>query len=270
MKYGCRAHDYGRFEPEMLASVLHKAGYNAAQVALPKAVAGIESMASVTDEQLMRVRSAFEQAGIELSVLSCYQDLSAEDGEARNRAVELVCLALQYQKKLGACQVGSESACRDLTEDEKAAALPRLTDSVLRIVEHAAKIDAVFALEPVFVHTLGTAAKLRRLIEQVADPAHFKVIFDPVNVLTAETVAHQTELWQEWTQLIGGQLAVVHMKDAIFPASGPRVPTALGEGQMDYTVIAKWLHEAYPNAALLRDEVILPAAPADLAYMQRL
>ena len=32
---------------------------------------------------------------------------------------------------------------------------------------------------------------------------------------------------------------------------------------MDYTVIREWLHRDHPDAALLRDEVILPAAQAD-------
>ena len=66
----------------------------------------------------------------------------------------------------------------------------------------------------------------------------------------------------------GPRLAAVHVKDARFPPEGPRVPTALGEGQMDYTLIRAWLHADHPDAALLRDEVILPAAARDLAYMK--
>ena len=39
---------------------------------------------------------------------------------------------------------------------------------------------------------------------------------------------------------------------------------------MDYTVIREWLHRDHPDVALLRDEVILPAAQADLAYIKAL
>ena len=170
----------------------------------------------------------------------------------------------------GAKHVGSESACRDLTEDEKAATLPLLTDSILRIVEQAAKIDACFALEPVFVHTLGTVEKLRTLKEAVADHDHFHIIFDPVNVLTAADVPRQAAFWPAWCEVIGKDLACVHMKDAVFHPDAPRTPTALGAGQMDYTVIREWLHRDHPDAALLRDEVILPAAQADLAYIKAL
>lgn len=145
-----------------------------------------------------------------------------------------------------------------------------LTDSILRIVEQAAKLDACFALEPVFVHALDTVEKLRTLKETVGDGAHFHVIFDPVNVLTAENVDNQDALWPAWCEVIGKDLAAVHVKDAVLHPDAPRTPTALGAGQMDYTVIREWLHRGHPTAALLRDEVILPVAQEDLAYMRTL
>lgn len=270
MKYGCRAHDYGCFTAKGLADVLTANGYNAAQLAMPKAIRGIQNFTDITPAQLTDIRTAFAEAGIEISVLSCYQDLSNPDTAIRENAVAAVCRALHYQKAVGAKHVGSESACRDLTEDEKAATLPLLTDSILRIVEQAAKIDACFALEPVFVHTLGTVEKLRTLKEAVADHDHFHIIFDPVNVLTAADVPRQAAFWPAWCEVIGKDLACVHVKDAVFHPDAPRTPTALGAGQMDYTVIREWLHRDHPDAALLRDEVILPAAQADLAYIKAL
>ena len=52
MKYGCRAHDYGCFTAQELAKVLAYNGYNAAQLAMPKAIQGIKSLVDVTPEQL--------------------------------------------------------------------------------------------------------------------------------------------------------------------------------------------------------------------------
>lgn len=40
MKYGCRAHDYGCFTAQELARTLADQGYNAAQLAMPKAIRG--------------------------------------------------------------------------------------------------------------------------------------------------------------------------------------------------------------------------------------
>ena len=268
MKYGCRAHDYGCFTAQELAKVLANNGYNAAQLAMPKAIQGIKSLVDVTPEQLEDVRSAFATANIEITVLSCYQDLSNPNAEVRRSAVSSVFSALKCQVTLGAGQVGSESACRDLSPEEKAATLPLLTDSILRIVEHAAQIGGCFALEPVYTHTLGTLEALQKLKETVADPQHFHIIFDPVNVLTADTAAHQTEFWPGWCEVIGKDLACIHMKDALFVPTAPRIPTPLGEGQMDYTILRDWLHREHPDAALLRDEVILSAAQRDLNFIR--
>ena len=248
MKYGCRAHDYGCFTAQELAKVLADNGYNAAQLAMPKAIQGIKSLVAVTPEQLEDVRSAFAAANIEITVLSCYQDLSNPDAEVRRSAVSSVFSALKCQVTLGAGQVGSESACRDLSPEEKAATLP--------------------LLEPVYTHTLGTLEALQKLKETVADPQHFHIIFDPVNVLTADTAAHQAEFWPGWCEVIGKDLACIHMKDALFVPNAPRIPTPLGEGQMDYTILRDWLHREHPDAALLRDEVILSAAQRDLNFIR--
>ena len=50
MKIGVRAHDYGKMEIERLAAVLHDEGYQAAQLALPKAFSGIDTYDDLTPE----------------------------------------------------------------------------------------------------------------------------------------------------------------------------------------------------------------------------
>lgn len=128
MKYGCRAHDYGSFTAQELARTLADQGYNAAQLAMSKAIRGIADMNGISPEQLEEIRTAFAEADVEITVLSCYRDLSSPDDGTRTAAVADVCRALHYQKATGAKQVGSESSCRFLSEEQKAAELPLLTD----------------------------------------------------------------------------------------------------------------------------------------------
>ncbi len=56
---------------------------------------------------------------MEISVLSCYQDLSAPDADARRAAVDAVKRTLGYAKVLGAKMVGSETAWGPCTDEEK-------------------------------------------------------------------------------------------------------------------------------------------------------
>lgn len=75
-----------------------------------RGIAGIADFAHITEEQLVEIRTAFAAQDVEISVLSCYQDLSAPDADARRAAVDAVKRTLGYAKVLGAKMVGSETA----------------------------------------------------------------------------------------------------------------------------------------------------------------
>ena len=116
-KIGCRAHDYGKLPAAELAAVLHAKGYTGAQLAMPRGIAGIADFAHITGEQLAEIRTAFAAQDVEISVLSCYQDLSAPDADARRAAVDAVKRTLGYAKVLGAKMVGSETAWGPCTDE---------------------------------------------------------------------------------------------------------------------------------------------------------
>lgn len=123
-RIGCRAHDYGKLPAAALAATLRAKGYNAAQLAMPRAIAGIEDFSHITDQQLAEIRTAFAAQDVEISVLSCYQDLSAPDADIRRTAVDTVKRTLGCAKVLGAKMVGSETAWGACTDEEKAARRP--------------------------------------------------------------------------------------------------------------------------------------------------
>ena len=55
MKIGIRAHDFGCLPPVRLAEKMAAQGVEAAQLAIPKAIAGVESYAQVTDGLLREI-----------------------------------------------------------------------------------------------------------------------------------------------------------------------------------------------------------------------
>lgn len=272
-RIGCRAHDYGKLPAAELAAVLHAKGYTGAQLAMPRGIAGIADFAHITGEQLAEIRTAFAAQDVEISVLSCYQDLSAPDADARRAAVDAVKRTLGYAKVLGAKMVGSETAWGPCTDEEKAARRPLMLDSIARITEEAARLDAVFAVESVDVHPLCTPELLRTVLDTAADIQHCKVIFDPVNLFCAkdgQDKAYQTAHWSRWLEVIGSQLGAVHVKDCRIEADGSKTLLPLGAGDMDYSAIRAFLANRAPAAPLLRDEVILPADTVDVRYLRRM
>ena len=224
-RIGCRAHDYGKLPAAALAATLRAKGYNAAQLAMPRAIAGIEDFSHITDQQLAEIRTAFAAQDVEISVLSCYQDLSAPDADIRRTAVDTVKRTLGCAKVLGAKMVGSETAWGACTDEEKAARRPLMLDSIARITEEAARLNVVFAVESVDVHPLCTPELLRTVLDTAADTQHCKVVFDPVNLFCAkdgQDKAYQTAHWSRWLEVIGSQLGAVHVKDCRIEADGSK------------------------------------------------
>lgn len=273
MKIGCRAHDYGRHPAEKLADILHKAGYQAAQVAVPKAIEGIEDYQHITPEQLEAIRAGFAAHGVEISVLGCYQDLSDPDAEKRAAAVQNVCRVLSWQHLAGGHCVGSETSYLHLDAEGRAARRDWMEDSVLRIVEAAARADAVFAVEPVYWHPLDSMEAVQHLMDRVADPQHLHFIFDPANVLESRNIPRQEALWKDWLELIGSRIEAFHIKDFVYGATGEYdtyQPLPLGTGCLRYAEISRWLHSQDRDLPLLREEVIHSSAAADIAFMAAL
>lgn len=273
IRIGCRAHDYGKLPPADLAAKLAAKGYTAAQLAMPRGIAGIEDFEHITDEQLAEIRAAFTAADVEITVLSCYQDLTAPDDDARRAAVENVKRTLGYAKALGAKMVGSETAWGACSDEEKQRRRPLMLDSIARITEEAARLDAVFAVESVDVHPLCTPELLRQVLDAAADKQHCRVILDPVNLFTpqdGQDKAAQGQHWGAWLDVIGDQIGAIHVKDCRIAPDGTKTLTALGAGEMDYTPIVHWLAAHAPHTPLMRDEVILENDTADVAFLNKM
>ncbi|MFQ9678859.1 MAG: hypothetical protein ACLRZH_00930 [Ruthenibacterium lactatiformans] len=72
MKIGIRAHDFGCLPPVRLAEKMAAQGVEAAQLAIPKAIAGVESYAQVTDG-LLRESARHREHHIDIAVLGCIE-----------------------------------------------------------------------------------------------------------------------------------------------------------------------------------------------------
>lgn len=273
IRIGCRAHDYGKHTPSQLAHILHETGYTGAQLAMPRAIEGIEEFSAVTDAQLAAIAQGFADEDVQITVLSCYMDLSAPDEATRLAGVENVKRCLRYAKQVGAKMVGSETSYSNLSDEEKALRRPLMMDSLQRIAEEAVQQDAVFAVEPVAVHPLCRPEILAELLQKVDAPQNIKVIFDPVNLFAAQDAqdaAYQAEHWKIWLTVIGPQLGAMHCKDCRIEPDGTKTLVGLRQGQMNYEPIINWLAAHAPETALIRDEVLLEHAPNDVKILHEM
>ena len=270
MKIGVRAHDYGKQEIEQLAKTLNTCGYQCCQLAMPKAIAGIDSFADIKPEHLERVRTAFENNQVEISVFGCYVDLSNPNDEIRRNAINTLKMGLAFGKAVGAKCIGTETAAQRLDEAQKKIRYPLMLDAVKEVVEEAARLNVKLALEPVYYYPLDSLRATQDVLQTINDKSHLRMIFDPCNVLQVTDVDRQEEYWTEWLDNVGSYIEAMHIKYQYFTEDGWHVGTALGKGVVQYDTISKWLHANNPHMPLLREELRLVNAEADIAYMKNL
>ncbi len=270
MKIGVRAHDYGKMEIERLAETLQQEGYQAAQLAFPKVFVGIQSYEDITLKHLERVRNAFERHKIEIPVFGCYMDLGNPDESVRSYAVHTLKKCLACSKEVGANVVGTETAYPSLRAEEKAKWYPCMLDSLKRVMEEAARLDAKLAIEPVYSHPLENLDAVTDVMNQIGDSKHLRIIFDPANLLPFPVLEDQDAYWQKWLLHIGTYIEAIHVKDFYYDQNGQYHPAPLGKGVLRYEAISRWLHENSPDMYLLREEMNPEIASADIAFMKNL
>lgn len=268
MKIGMRGHDFGSYNSEKLAEVLAQNKVEAIQLAIPKAVEGIESYFAVDDALLYRLKESLQAVNIEISVLGCYIEPSLLDDAQRRQQVELFEKGIYCAAALDAKCIGTETTMFTAPEIEREKAVAQLLKSLDEMLSYAQKMNVTVAVEPVALHTMNTPQLTRRVLDTFTG-AKLGVIFDPVNLLTLQNITTQQTLWQACFKHFGAEICAMHIKDAKVE-NNILVPCLLGDGVMDYTaVIAPWLAANKSEIALLREEIVYETSAQDFEYMHK-
>jgi sugar phosphate isomerase/epimerase len=268
MLIGVRAHDYGRNTPKELVSKLQKDGFEAVQLAIHKAILGVEQFEQITDELLVMIREDFKEGGIAIPVLGCYVEPSLLDKEKRLLEVERFYKGLAYSKVIGARLVGTETTTFVYPEDMRKAAFEGFMDSILRMVERAEKLDATVAIEPVHTHTLNTPELTFKMLQSIKSDK-LKIIFDPVNMLSVDRVEDQKLLWKECFEAFGESIETLHIRDMVVENNEKKL-VPLGTGIVDHAYLFEWLHQHKPHIAILKEGFDPQTGHLDIAFLNKI
>jgi sugar phosphate isomerase/epimerase len=264
MTIGVRAHDYGRLPIGGLLSAIAADGWETVQLAFTKAVAGIGSFNDVNPETIIESKAAFDRTGLSLAVLGVYIEPSLTDETERKKQVRFMINALPWAKTLKAGCVGTETTA--LRANPHIRSLYR---SLEEILPEAEQLGVDIGIEPVHYHTLNTPELTRQMLRDFSSPC-LKVIFDPVNLLTRETIGKQTELWKRCMDCFGGHIAALHVKGASDEADAHGVLRGVPftSSVVDYELLFACLRAV--NAPVLREGVVPAEAKGDLAFLKSL
>lgn len=267
MKFGVRAHDFGKYDAKILAEKIRENGFEAVHLAVKKSLPGMTGNIDVKQENIEYIRDAF--CGMEISVLGSYIDFTTDDEDVWEKHRDEFVAALKISKPLGALYVGSESSYGEVDMENKVRLFPKLLKRLDDVLNEADKYDAYVAMEPVASHTLYNAECTAKMLNTLSSE-RLKIIFDPLNVLTKERVDSQEALWKECIDAFGKETKIIHLKDGVFPDKGRHVACKLGEGIMRYDIIKDWIKKEKTDISVIREEERAEYAKEDLAFMKNI
>jgi sugar phosphate isomerase/epimerase len=252
MRIGVRAHDYGKQPVESLLKTIANDGWEAVQLAFPKAVEGVGSCGDVTPRLIGQTKALLNETRLETAVMGVYVEPSFVDENRRKAQARILLDALPQCHALKAGCVGTETTSMEKQPGvARADALKALRKTLEEVLPEAERLGVVLAVEPVHYHALATPELTRELLRDMASPV-LKIIFDPANLLRQEDIPKQDALWGRCIEAFGNDIAAVHVKGTA----------------VDFRALFARLRHV--DAPILRELAEPQNAAEDIAFLRRL
>lgn len=250
MQIGIRLHDGEKLPLEELLPILKKRGFKCGHLALSKSLSP-EYMrpTALTPGFAMYLKRLFAQNDMDIAVLGCYLNLADPDEKRLAENTEKYMAHIRFASLLGCGVVGTETGAPNSQYKYEPAchteeALKLFIKSLRPVVEYAEKMGVILAIEPVWKHIVYNPVQARKVLDEISSP-NLQIIFDPVNLLCYDNYKERDKIFAEAMELLGKDIAVVHIKDFV-PENGELRSVAAGTGEMDYTEIMRFIKRDKP------------------------
>lgn len=116
-------------------------------------------------------------------------------------------------------------------DNDAANAWTDLTATLKKALTLADRYDVTLGVEPEVSNVVDTAAKARRLLDEIGSP-RLKIIMDGANLFHGGSLARMNEILAEAFELLGSDIVLGHAKD--LDRDGEAGQIAAGRGLLDY------------------------------------
>jgi sugar phosphate isomerase/epimerase len=253
MSVGVLAHLFGRLPVHQLAAQVAERGFTHVQLALWKAIDGIDFTrpGKLSPGLAMHIGETFARQGVAISVLGCYIRLFERDPEQRRINTERFKELLRHARYFGCPVVAAETGhYPDGHTEEDWKTMRQVLEE---LVEEAERWGVYVGLEAANGHLIGTAQELRRMLDEVPS-SMIGIVIDPGNLLNESNFDRQDEVIEEAFRLLGERVVTAHAKDRIRAADGRIVTVPAGQGAMNYGLYMKLLNAYKPHAHIIMEE----------------
>lgn len=250
MQLGIRIHDTIKMPVEERLAHIRSLGFTCGHLA-PAMVLGDYSVAdeALTPGYAMYLKKLFAQNGLDCAVLGCYLNLANPNKEQLDKITHRYMAHIRFASLLGCGVVGTETGAPNETytpvpECHSEEAFQTFITNLRPVVEYAEKMGVVIGIEPVYQHIVYDARRARTMLDTIQSP-NLQIILDPVNLLDISNYEKAEEVVEEAIELLGPDVAVVHIKD-FKVKDGRLLSVGAGLGQMNYTSLMRFMKERKP------------------------
>ena len=267
-------HDTKNLPLEERLIEVNKQGFSCVHLALSKVIRE-NSVApeALTPGYAMYLKRLFSDKRLDIAVLGCYLNLANPDPDKLKEITEKYKAHIRFASLLGCGVVGTETGAPNAEYKYEPAchseeALELFIRNLRPVVEYAEKMGVIFAIEPVWKHIVYNPARARRVLDEIGSP-NLQIILDPVNLLDISNYEHQVEIVEEAVDLLGKDVAVVHIKDYVIK-DGKLDSVAAGIGNMNYSAIMKFIKDRKPYIHTTLENTVPDNAVQARKYIQKL
>lgn len=250
MQLGIRLHDTKKLPFEERIADVHQLGFACGHLALSKVINEFPTDdGALTPGLAMYIKKVFAKNDVDIAVLGCYLNLANPNPEKLAQITNRYKAHIRFASLLGCGVVGTETGAPNETythvpECHGEEALQTFITNLRPVVKYAEQMGVIMAIEPVWKHIVCNPERAKRVLEAIGSP-NLQIILDPVNLLDISNYKQQKEIVEEAIEILDKDIAMVHIKD--FVVEGDKlVSVGAGLGQMDYTVIMKFIKNKKP------------------------
>ena len=270
---GLLANEFPHPSLEANLDCLLPAGAPAVQFDLVCAV-GETLPAAVDDATVARIRAAFDARGLTLAALSGTYNMIDPDETRRNVGLDglkrLIETAARLDCPLVTLCTGTrdpENMWRGHPDNNRPEAFRDLVAQVRTAVRAAEAHGVTLGVEPEVSNTIDSAAKARRLLDEIGSD-RLKIVMDGANIFHAGELPRMRELLDEAFALLGRDIAMAHGKDLDHDGEAGHLPAGLG--RLDYPYYMGLIARSGFDGAMILHALTPEVAPGRVAYLRGL
>ena len=274
MRPGVFARTFARPSPEGVFDALASHGLRETQFNM--SVVRLSPLPEEIDSALTdRVRVAAAERRIALVAVSGTFNMIHPDEEVRRDGLRRLGVLAGACDRLGTSTVTLCTGTRDPEDmwrwhqdNARPEAWRDLLATMQEALETAEEYGVTLAFEPEAANVVDSAAKGRRLLDEMRSP-RLRVVMDAANLFDAKDptrrLSRSEEILEEAFELLGGDLLLAHAKDV----NGSGEVVAVGKGDLDYDLYLKYLNEVGYRGPLIMHGLAEEEVEGSLAFLRR-